>query len=122
MSTTRSRALFALSRVTRFESRRAYSFSGNDKQEINEGAATQKPVPNVSKTNEQYPIESHFQDTALHETTADAEETRVSQAPNRKSVWSRSQNPRSKAMSGPRFEQTIMEFQVRESVMVLVHC
>ncbi|RKF55245.1 Lactobacillus shifted protein [Erysiphe neolycopersici] len=35
----------------------------------------------------------------------------VPQAPNRIDVWSRSQNPRSKAMSGPRFEQTLFEFQ-----------
>lgn len=41
-----------------------------------------------------------------------AEELRVAQAPNRKGVWSRSQNPRERAMSGPRFEQTIMELQV----------
>ena len=34
------------------------------------------------------------------------------QSPNRKTVWSRSQNPREMAMSGPRFEQTIMEDQV----------
>lgn len=42
----------------------------------------------------------------------DAERRRVMQAPNRKEVWSRSQQPRELAMSGPRFEQTIMEYQV----------
>jgi NADH dehydrogenase (ubiquinone) Fe-S protein 6 len=35
------------------------------------------------------------------------------QAPNRQGIWSRSQAPREKAMVGPRFEQTIMEDQVR---------
>ena len=34
------------------------------------------------------------------------------QAPNRENPWSRSQQPRDRAMSGPRFEQTIMEYQV----------
>ena len=34
------------------------------------------------------------------------------QAPNRKGIWSRSQQPRAKAMVGPRFEQTIMADQV----------
>jgi len=42
----------------------------------------------------------------------DAERRRQLQAPNRKEVWSRSQQPREVAMSGPRFEQTIMELQV----------
>lgn len=35
----------------------------------------------------------------------------IAQAPNRASIWSKSQNPRSRAMSGPRFEQTLFEFQ-----------
>lgn len=112
LSTTRSRTIFAVSRVIRFPTRRSYAFNAQDKQEVNVGAAPKKDVPNISKTNEQYPIETHFQDAPLQETTTDAEELRVSQAPNRTSVWSRSQSPRSKAMSGPRFEQTIMEFQV----------
>lgn len=37
----------------------------------------------------------------------------VNQAPNRVGVWSRSQQPRSKAMTGPRFEQTDFAEQVR---------
>jgi NADH dehydrogenase (ubiquinone) Fe-S protein 6 len=38
--------------------------------------------------------------------------TTVSQAPNRAEVWSRSQKPRSTAMTGPRFEQTDLDAQV----------
>lgn len=53
-------------------------------------------------------------DRTLQEMPEKAEERRVMQSPNRKSVWSRSQNPREMAMSGPRFEQTIMEDQVGE--------
>jgi hypothetical protein len=37
----------------------------------------------------------------------------INQAPNRVGVWSRSQKPRSKAMTGPRFEQTDFDLQVR---------
>ena len=44
---------------------------------------------------------------------AENEERGISQAPNRKEVWSRSQRPRAAAMSGPRFEQTDFSLQVR---------
>ncbi|TDZ37178.1 Lactobacillus shifted protein [Colletotrichum sidae] len=37
----------------------------------------------------------------------------VGQAPNRSVVWSRSQQPRAQAMTGPRFEQTDFALQVR---------
>jgi hypothetical protein len=36
----------------------------------------------------------------------------INQAPNRLGTWSRSQKPRSKAMTGPRFEQTDFDLQV----------
>ena len=52
-------------------------------------------------------------DRPLQEMPEDSERQRVMQAPNRKEPWSRSQQPRERAMSGPRFEQTIMEYQVR---------
>lgn len=112
LSTARSRAVWQISRTAHFSARRAYSFSANDKQEINTPANSSKPVPNVSKTNE-LPIETPQGDAALQENAVDAEKLRVQQAPNRAAVWSRSQNPRAKAMSGPRFEQTIMELQVQ---------
>lgn len=51
-------------------------------------------------------------DYALQEAPEEGEAKRVMQAPNREGVWSRSQQARSKAMVGPRFEQTIMEDQV----------
>lgn len=52
-------------------------------------------------------------DKPLQESVAEGEERRVMQAPNRETVWSRSQQPREKAMVGPRFEQMIMYDQVR---------
>ena len=51
-------------------------------------------------------------DRPLQEMPEDSERQRVMQAPNRTTPWSRSQQPRQRAMSGPRFEQTIMEYQV----------
>ena len=114
LSTARSRAVWQLSRRVPVAGRRAYAFTANDNKEINvEGQP--KKVQNVSETNE-LPIESHVNDQALQESTEDGEKFRVVQAPNRQSVWSRSQNPRAKAMSGPRFEQTIMELQVRVTI------
>lgn len=110
LSTARSRAVWQLSRRAAVAARRTYAFSANDNKEINvEGQS--KEVPNVSKTNE-LPIESHHKDEAMQESVEEGEKLRVAQAPNRQNVWSRSQNPRAKAMSGPRFEQTIMEYQV----------
>jgi NADH dehydrogenase (ubiquinone) Fe-S protein 6 len=111
LSTARSRAVWQLSRRAQVSARRAYPYSANDKQEINNPNPT-KNVPNVSKSNE-LPIETSHQDARIQESVEDAEKLRVQQAPNRVGVWSRSQNPRAQAMTGPRFEQTIMELQVR---------
>jgi NADH dehydrogenase (ubiquinone) Fe-S protein 6 len=117
LSTARSRAVWQLSRVAQVSARRAYAFSANDKQEIND-PNPRKDVPNVSKSNE-LPIETPHRDAHIQESTEDAEKLRVQQAPNRTGVWSRSQNPRAQAMTGPRFEQTIMEFQVCASLAIL---
>jgi NADH dehydrogenase (ubiquinone) Fe-S protein 6 len=69
-------------------------------------------IPNVSTTNETAVDAMGAQDKALQESQADAERQRQLQAPNRSGIWSRSQQERSVAMSGPRFEQTIIETQV----------
>lgn len=45
--------------------------------------------------------------------TGDSVPTEIGQAPNRVEVWSRNQKPRATAMTGPRFEQTDFEVQVR---------
>ena len=71
-----------------------------------------EPKPNVSATNETAIDAMGAQDKPLQESQADAERQRQLQAPNRAGIWSRSQQERSVAMSGPRFEQTIMETQV----------
>ena len=46
------------------------------------------------------------------ESVESGEKQRQMQAPNRTDVWSRSQAKRDEAMSGPRFEQTMMHMQV----------
>ncbi len=53
---------------------------------------------------------------ALAETPADAAaEMRAMQAPNRPGTWTRSQQARETAMTGPRFEQMVIEDQVRDA-------
>ncbi|KAL2839990.1 zinc-finger domain-containing protein [Aspergillus pseudodeflectus] len=70
-----------------------------------------KPKPNVSETNAT-PVDSMGEwDVALQESTDVAERVRTMQAPNRATTWAPSQRPRAEAMSGPRFEQTIMHLQ-----------
>ena len=73
-----------------------------------------KPVQNVSDSNAVPISPQGMRDSSLplQEMPEDSERQRVMQAPNRKEPWSRSQQPRERAMSGPRFEQTIMEYQV----------
>ena len=73
-----------------------------------------EPVQNVSDSNAVPISPQGMRDSSLplQEMPEDSERQRVMQAPNRKEPWSRSQQPREKAMSGPRFEQTIMEYQV----------
>lgn len=59
------------------------------------------------------PVESHgFQNEPIVETSEEAREIISTQAPNRATTWARSQEVRANAMSGPRFEQTLMQTQV----------
>lgn len=74
---------------------------------------TYPPVQNVSETNAVPTSSEGSMDAVLVESVEAAEAMRTTQAPNRKGIWSRSQQPREKAMVGPRFEQVIMEDQVR---------
>ncbi|KAI2488075.1 nadh-ubiquinone oxidoreductase [Pyrenophora tritici-repentis] len=78
--------------------------------------------PNVSETNAIPTSSEGSFDKVLQESPEDAEKMRVTQAPNFKGIWSRSQNPREIAMSGPRFEQSIMEDQPRPYAAIeLIH-
>ncbi|KAL4864508.1 hypothetical protein BDV12DRAFT_176050 [Aspergillus spectabilis] len=115
LPTVRTRiAAFSSAVVPRVASRAAYSttvprFSENSMQPNDPSLRT--PKPNVSETNAT-PVDSMGAwDAALQETPDVAERIRSVQAPNRVSTWAASQKPRAEAMSGPRFEQTIMELQ-----------
>lgn len=70
------------------------------------------PEPNVSATNATPTDSQGVWDAPLREEPEAGERNRQLQAPNRATTWAASQQPREKAMTGPRFEQTIMELQV----------
>src|SRR5262249_30856906 len=72
-----------------------------------------KVVPNVSETNAVPQDPMGGRDEPLQEYPMQGERSRRLQSPNRATTWSTSQRPREEAMTGPRFEQTIMEYQVR---------
>ena len=78
----------------------------------NPGRNTPQRNSPVSATNELPTSSEGSHDRALQESVEQGEEIRTMQAPNRKGIWSRSQQPREKAMVGPRFEQMIMADQV----------
>ncbi|MCJ1364039.1 hypothetical protein MMC16_003148 [Acarospora aff. strigata] len=80
------------------------------------------PAQNVSETNALPSSPAGNRDMPLQEMPEDSERQRQMQAPNRKGVWSRSQAERAQAMSGPRFEQTIMEYQPQPwAAIELIH-
>jgi NADH dehydrogenase (ubiquinone) Fe-S protein 6 len=85
--------------------------SGENKIQANDPSPKPAP-PSVSETNALETDAVGSRDAPLQEVPEDGEKQRQMQAPNRATKWSPSQQPREKAMSGPRFEQTIMEFQV----------
>lgn len=103
------RLLPALSR--RAIATRSYSTQTDNPVPANNPNPQERRSP-VSNTNALPTVSTGAGDKALVEDPARAEEMRQMQAPNRATTWSRSQQPRAKAMVGPRFEQTIMEDQV----------
>lgn len=66
----------------------------------------------MSATNEVGVTAAGSKDGWLQESQESGEQQREMQAPNRALPWSRNQQAREVAMSGPRFEQTIMDVQV----------
>ncbi|KAH0547830.1 hypothetical protein FGG08_000087 [Glutinoglossum americanum] len=89
---------------------RAYSGpAANDPIPANDPAPSK--VPNAPGSNAVPTSPDGAHDHTLQELPEEIEKRGVMQAPNREGTWSRSQQLRSKAMVGPRFEQTIMEDQ-----------
>jgi hypothetical protein len=120
LSTTRTRAAQLLRRRLQNTSPALRTYATSEKGNEVPVTTAKKDIPNVSAT-DAAPTESAGIGMAA-ESVRKAEELRVRQAPNRDVTWSRSQNPREKAMSGPRFEQTLMEFQVRWLRQLLPVC
>ncbi|KAJ5114216.1 hypothetical protein N7456_002750 [Penicillium angulare] len=85
------------------------------------------PKPNVSATNAPEASSAPIDRLVVMENTyvenpAVGEQIRSMQAPNRATTWAASQQPRAQAMTGPRFEQTIMETQPRPMAAIeLIH-
>ena len=114
---TRLRPLTRLSQQRRLPTtllKRSYATGGpySDKVATNDPSPPE-PVQNVSDSNAVPVSAMGLRDAPMQENPEDSERQRQMQAPNRAEVWSRSQQSRDMAMSGPRFEQTMMQFQVR---------
>ena len=91
--------------------RSAYSTTSDNPIPANDPKGRQPRSP-VSATNATPTSSEGSQDKVLQESVEKGEELRTMQSPNRRGIWSRSQQPRERAMVGPRFEQTIMADQV----------
>ena len=114
LNSSRSRIPALAARVMRIAKRPATTArlgTGENREQANDPTPLKEP-PNVSKTNERGVTAFGAHDGVLQESAMDGERQRQLQAPNRSKIWSRSQQPRDRAMTGPRFEQTIMEHQV----------
>ena len=122
LSSTRTRLPFLLSQTSAITRRYIATTpprNENREQPNTSPAAGQKsPPPNVSATNATPVSAIGAYDAPLVELPEEGEAQRQMQAPNRKSAWSRSQQPRTKAMVGPRFEQTIIEHQVSPDIIL----
>ena len=90
---------------------RAYSVPTDNPLPANDPSPKVPNTP-ISSTNALPTSSEGASDRALLEMPEEGEQHRAMQAPNREGVWSKSQKPRSEAMVGPRFEQTIMRDQV----------
>jgi NADH dehydrogenase (ubiquinone) Fe-S protein 6 len=121
LTSTRLRIPALAARLTRIASRPATTASpgtGENREQANDPTPPKEP-PNISKTNEVGVTTFGAHDGVLQESAQEGERQRQLQAPNRSTIWSRSQQPRDKAMTGPRFEQTIMEHQVSQHCLRL---
>lgn len=90
--------------------------TGGNLQQANDPSAP-KQTQNVSQTNETPVDAMGARDEPYKELVPEAEHKRQMQSPNRATTWSKSQMPRELAMTGPRFEQTIIASQVGRSIM-----
>lgn len=92
------------------QSKNNYAFWAIGKSKSNTSTNSTDILPDFKKN--ELPLNTSHQETqSATGITGERENLEVIQAPNRATIWSRSQNPRREAMTGPRFEQTLFEFQ-----------
>ena len=111
LSSSRSRIVALSTRSSRLVQPARYSVTASrrsDPTNLND-PTPRKLTPNVSTTNA-VPVDST--DASLQESPEAGERDSLLQAPNRATTWAAGQQPRERAMTGPRFEQTVMEHQV----------
>jgi NADH dehydrogenase (ubiquinone) Fe-S protein 6 len=107
---------------TRRTAIRAYSSHVSSNEVPANAPNPTRPTVRDSSSNELSTSSRGNQDRSLQESLEAGEQRRIQQAPNRATIWSRSQQPRSGAMVGPRFEQTIIEDQPRPYAAIeLIH-
>ncbi|EGD88139.1 hypothetical protein H112_04621 [Trichophyton rubrum D6] len=118
LSSTRSRLCLFAAQSSRYAQRATYTstvplLSENTIPTNNPNPP--KPVTSISETNAREPA-------SMQETVEQAQKQLSMQAPNRATTWAKSQQERSKAMAGPRFEQTIIDFQPQPYAAIdLIH-
>ncbi|KAF3897375.1 Lactobacillus shifted protein [Trichophyton interdigitale] len=118
LSSTRSRLCLFAAQSSRYVQRATYTstvprLSENTIPTNNPNPP--KPVTSISETNAREPA-------SMQETVEQAQKQLSMQAPNRATTWAKSQQERSKAMAGPRFEQTIIDFQPQPYAAIdLIH-
>ncbi|KAI9767001.1 MAG: hypothetical protein M1840_005960 [Geoglossum simile] len=101
---------------------RAYSSGATNDPIPTNDSTPPKKAQNVSDTSALPASSNGAHDHALNELPSEGGERRAMQAPNREGTWSRGQQSRSKAMAGPRFEQTILEDQPQPYAAIeLIH-
>ncbi|KAI1917925.1 hypothetical protein LOZ61_000039 [Ophidiomyces ophidiicola] len=113
LSSTRSSLRLLTARSSRFIPRATYTSTAPRLSEKSDNG-----VPTTHKKVTSTP-ESH---TVPSDSIERADKAVQMQAPNREVTWAKSQQPREAAMSGPRFEQTTMEYQPRPYAAIeLIH-
>lgn len=106
VSRLRGPAAVAVSSLPRRAAATRAAFFSTTARQLKEDVAAPSPPPAGTTS-----TTANTQTTP--QTTEGPAPTAVAQAPNRAGIWSRSQRPRAEAMTGPRFEQTDFELQVR---------
>ncbi|KAF3479648.1 uncharacterized protein GIQ15_06624 [Arthroderma uncinatum] len=125
LSSARSRLCILTAQSSRFVPRATYTstvprLSENTIPTNNPNPA--KPVTSVSETNATPVSSMGRQPASMQETVEQAQSQLAMQAPNRATTWAKSQKERAKAMTGPRFEQTIIDHQPQPYAAIdLIH-